>query len=533
MNKNNLKKTIITFLTLCVVGLTDWLSGYELFFSIFYLIPLSWLAYQKNTTLPVLILNFCFAAIIWLLTEVFLITQHYSFNIMLWNGFVRLASFASVPFLIYFLRKRQKTLSDINQHISEFKSEIEAQNNYLQAKNEELLVIKEELEMLAAVAGKTDVAVTIMDKETNIEWVNDGFEKKYHLNPGDLKIQFGNKYAAFIAEESLQTNINQCILTKEPVIFESERNLPGNVKVYFQTTLTPILDAGGNIAKLIAIDSDISKLKAVEKNLMEQNALINNKNQKIRDSLFYAQSIQQIILPPKNKLEAYFKDLLVFFKPKDIVSGDFYWFYEYGHLAFIAVADCTGHGVPGAMMSMIGNTLLNEIVILKKVFSPAGILDELNVRIIQTFSQNQETNSSNYDGMDISLCCIDKKNNTMTISNAGHSVIIIKNDVMKTIESDLFSIGSFYLKQKSTSYAETVFTMDASISVYMFSDGFQDQFGGTNDTKYMQKRFSDLIYSMYQKSFEQQFNTLHTEFSAWKGDGQQTDDVLVIGFKLT
>lgn len=528
-----IKKSLLASLAICLIGALDWFTGTEIFFSLFYLLPLSWLALQKNISWLVLFVNSIFASIVWLIAELFLIQEPISLFILYWNAFIGLASFIFIPFLLFYLQKKQREQSEINNKIKENKEQFELQKKVLNDNNNRLNDLNMELEMLASVASKTDNAVIIMDKNATVEWVNESFKRIYKIDSTEFNKRYENNFFDFVSEEdSTNNSIKQCITTKQTTIFESSRITSDNQKLYYQTTLSPILTANGDVEKLIGIVSDISKLKQAELTLQEQNTIINYKNQQITDSIFYAQNIQTAILPSINKLQNFFKDIFIFFKPRDIVSGDFYWFYEFEGKAFLAVVDCTGHGVPGALMSMIGNSILNDIIIINKIHSPAKILEELNTRVINTFSLNRGQEISNDDGMDISLCCIDKINNTISISSACHTVYIVKNNQLEKFEGDNYLIGSNLIISHNEPFKETLVKIDQPLRMYLSTDGFHDQFGGNDNIKYMQTRFTDFLFSIYKKPFEQQFNSIHTEFTQWKGNYKQIDDILIIGVYL-
>lgn len=266
---------------------------------------------------------------------------------------------------------------------------------------------------------------------------------------------------------------------------------------------------------------------------LEQLAATNTelaaKNQQITDSLVYASTIQETILPHANIFKNYFKDSFVFFKPRDIVSGDFYWInYRKGNV-FIALADCTGHGVAGAFMSMIGYTLLNSIIEEISDASPALILEKLNIKILETMHQHD---SSHDDGMDIAICSYNLKNRILEYSGANQNIAIAQNGELKVYNGDISSIGGTFGKKEEQNFTNYNIEITTEATVYLYSDGFQDQFGGPNNQKYMSEQFLSLLNNISQFPLQQQNDMLNLAFNDWKGTHKHTDDVLVIGLKF-
>jgi len=248
----------------------------------------------------------------------------------------------------------------------------------------------------------------------------------------------------------------------------------------------------------------------------------------IRDSIHYAKRIQDAILPLDEQVTAVLPELFVLLYPRDIVSGDFYWFARRGEKAFVACVDCTGHGVPGALMSMIGNTLLNEIVIEKGVEQPAAILQRLHQRVREALKQN--LNSETRDGMDISLCVVHTDSSEMEYAGANRPVFIVRNGQLIELDPDKYSIGGYQGEEDRTFTSRSI-RLEKEDRVYLFSDGYPDQFGGEKGKKFMIKRFREMILSAWRLPVKEQQALFDRRFLEWKSGYEQTDDVLVIGFK--
>ncbi|MCC6691104.1 MAG: SpoIIE family protein phosphatase, partial [Bacteroidia bacterium] len=247
----------------------------------------------------------------------------------------------------------------------------------------------------------------------------------------------------------------------------------------------------------------------------------------------YARKIQDAILPPLKDIYRAFPESFVLYMPRDIVSGDFYWFYEKNNKKIIAVVDCTGHGVPGAFMSMIGHNLLNQIVIENGVSHADEILNLLHKGVQAALKQGQVGVESK-DGMDVSLCVIDSKTNELQFAGAYRTLYILnelKAGAIQKITGDKFPIGGsqFDAERSFTPYSLKLYKGD---TIYMFTDGFADQFGGDKGKKFMVRRFSGLLEGLWQYSMSEQKKKLDEAFNEWKGKNEQVDDVLVIGIKI-
>ncbi|MGB0521537.1 MAG: tetratricopeptide repeat protein [Flammeovirgaceae bacterium] len=270
----------------------------------------------------------------------------------------------------------------------------------------------------------------------------------------------------------------------------------------------------------------------------------------ITDSVRYAKRIQDSILLPPMQIIQNFEDGFIYFEPRDIVSGDFYWYaktesqpiYEEKHgfegvskifkgiadeKHVIAAVDCTGHGVPGAFMSLIGNDLLNDIVNLQQITQADQILNELSKRVRRTLKQDQ---TSNQDGMDMALCSINYAAKEVEFAGAKNGLIYIQDGELHQIKGDKMSVGGRDLYKGQLFKSHTI-SIEKPTTFYIFSDGFQDQFGGPNNRKFMIKRFRELLFEIHQKPMKEQHELLENTLNEWRGKLKQLDDILVIGFK--
>ncbi len=276
------------------------------------------------------------------------------------------------------------------------------------------------------------------------------------------------------------------------------------------------------------------RLKSKTNALLEkQNQIISEKNKDISDSINYAKKIQDAILPDDTDIQEIFPESFVVSLPKDVVSGDFYWCTQYKNYKLFAVADCTGHGVPGAFMSMIGNTLLNQIVIERHIIKPNLILDELRKEIIKVLKQGEDR--LNKDGMDISIICIDSEKNTLEIACANNPVWIVRKDTngsvsLIEIKPDKQPIG--YISKNQTAFSLHTMQLCTDDVIYQFSDGYADQFGGNQGKKFKYNQLKELLVDIHGTSMILQAEKLKTQFIDWKGQLDQIDDVLLTGIKI-
>lgn len=272
--------------------------------------------------------------------------------------------------------------------------------------------------------------------------------------------------------------------------------------------------------------NDVEKKNEIIK---KQKAVVEIKNKEITDSINYAKRIQDAMLPSKKILNELFKQNFIFYQPKDIISGDFYWTTKKNNKLFIAAADCTGHGVPGALMSMIGISFLRQIINEMNVTDTAEILNKLHLMVLTALNENVNVRNSK-DGMDIALLQIDLKTNKVEFSGAVRPLYLVDRNGLQIIKGDRFSIAG--VKSIDESFSKSTIEAQPETALYMFSDGFADQFGGDGGKKFMIKKLQNYLLEIYNQSFEQQEKLLNKTFNDWKSDYEQVDDILVIGIKI-
>ena len=269
--------------------------------------------------------------------------------------------------------------------------------------------------------------------------------------------------------------------------------------------------------------------KKDNKQLVEQKEIIEQKNKEVTDSINYARRIQQAVLTGEDVWNKISKDNFILFKPKDIVSGDFYWAYVSPNGRCIwAAADCTGHGVPGGFMSMLGNSFLNEIVIENRIHKADEILNRLRDKVIQALEQKGMTEQK--DGMDIALCVWNKVDNTLEFAGANNAACIVRNKELIELKPDKMPIGSYITD--SQKFSLTQYKLQTNDVIYLSSDGYPDQFGGKNGKKFKYRQMEELLTTNSQKPMAEQKEILDNAFTQWKGELEQIDDVLLIGIRV-
>lgn len=258
----------------------------------------------------------------------------------------------------------------------------------------------------------------------------------------------------------------------------------------------------------------------------ESEDKLKEKNREILDSITYAKRIQSAILPQPKLVKEYFKDSFILYRPKDIVAGDFYWFEVIDGLILFAAADCTGHGVPGAMVSVVCNNALNRSVKEFSLKNPAEILDKTREIVIEEFEKSEEDVK---DGMDISLCVLDPEAKKMLWSGAHNPLWILRNKEIIEYKADKQPIGKFAHAKVFTKHE---IDLQQDDEIYIFTDGFQDQFGGERQKKYKISRLRELILALNFATMEEKKSRIDLAFESWKGDLEQVDDICIIGVRI-
>lgn len=270
------------------------------------------------------------------------------------------------------------------------------------------------------------------------------------------------------------------------------------------------------------------EIKQTKENLIKSLIQIKERNRDISESIDYASNIQNAVVNNSEYNLEYLPGHFILNLPKDILSGDFYWFRQVGKNLVIAVMDCTGHGVPGALMSILGITLLNEIVVNDRTVQPDRILESLRSRIIRALGQK---NGINYikDGIEGSVICYNAGINRLQYSGSYNPLILIRNNEIISIKADRIPIGFYEVTGNFTLHEINIEKND---TIYLFSDGIVDQFGGPKTKRFMFKHLKEILLSIHGKPMSMQKEILTEELNRWKGDSVQTDDIMVLGIRF-
>ncbi len=288
----------------------------------------------------------------------------------------------------------------------------------------------------------------------------------------------------------------------------------------------------------ILIRLELRRIARMQKQLREANQAAESaekrmlrlelRDKDMTDSLIYAQRIQDALIPSEDYFRDYFSDSFIFFKPKDIVSGDFYWIGEKGDKIFVVAADCTGHGVPGALMSVIGLEIIDKTINEENIQKPSRILAIMNKGLEKTFSREKNIGTIIRDGMDIGLCVIDRKRKRFEYAGAFFPLYLVRDDMLIEVKGDKYIIG---MNPEGIEYTNHEVDLKDDDIIYIFSDGYVDQFGGRENKKFMYRRFRYLLLKIHSLPFKDQKSILEENITTWMSDNNQIDDIMVIGFK--
>lgn len=398
---------------------------------------------------------------------------------------------------------------------------------------ESLVKIQETEERFRKLAEVTQEGLLFLDEDTHeIKDANSvlakmlGYEMVHELQGNNYLMLIAPEYRHEVEEVSIvgkHTVHETMALRKNGETFPIE--LQGRKVVYNDLTM------------LVLSVRDITQRKKTEKELEEANRIaslvkeLEKKNKDITASIEYAQRIQEAILPNNDMLKGFLQHF-VLYHPKDIVSGDFYWITEKNEHTFVAAVDCTGHGVPGAFMSLIGYSQLNKIIIEQGTSRPEEILTKLDAGVSESLRQ-QEGKSKSRDGMDLGLVALNIYEKKLSFAGAYRPMYLIRGGELQEYKGNPFSIGgNFKSKKKKKEFTQTDIMLQNGDTIYITSDGFADQFGGPENRKYMTKNFKRFLLTIQQFDLERQKELLYQELRQWQGDHRQMDDILVIGLRF-
>ena len=365
---------------------------------------------------------------------------------------------------------------------------------------------------------KSERAYELFELYDSLNIELNGEEIVNNIEANQIKFDVANKEQLLELEKAKANQLSQSLIVKE----EKAKRLGFII-------IAGVIGVIILIIFLIIVYKNFKKKKALSLSLEDQNVLIEQKNKDITDSINYAKKIQNSIMPDINEFGNLFQDSLIYYKPKDIVSGDFYWFQHFNNSIVFAAADCTGHGVPGAMMSVICVGALNHFTKKTDITDPETVLHFIDKEV------NRSTNGGSdeqrmADGMDIALCAYNKDDNTIQFSGANRPLVLIRNNEVIIYKGNKFPIGQDIGIEKV--FTGEKIQLEKNDTVYVFTDGIVDQFGGEKGKKLLFRRLKEFLLTIQPLSFSEQKEKIDFFFNQWKGEEEQVDDVLVIGIKV-
>jgi PAS domain S-box-containing protein len=417
----------------------------------------------------------------------------------------------------------EEEVKERTKEVIEQNKELEVQRQAIEQQAQKLIDINKELERLSLVATKTDNAIMIMDAQANVLWINECFTRLYTYTYDEFIKARGGNLLQTSFNPQIKDALQCCLNTKKSVYYEALNVTGQGKKIWTQTTLTPVVNENGCISHLLTIDSDITLLKDAQQKIEQQTLDITN-------SIRYASHIQSAILPPTATVNDIFTDFFIYYRPRNIVSGDFYWWHRKNNKLVVAVADCTGHGVPGALMSMLGISFLTELIKTEELHSAAQILERLRRRIKTSLKQTGKENETS-DGMDIALCIIDIDENTIQFSGAFNSLVILRNGEITELEGDRMPIGIYHIDNKP--FTNKIIPILPNDRFYMYTDGIADQFGGPRNRKFSSRKVKEVIKTIGLKPMNEQKDIVHGMLNNWmEPNYEQLDDICLMGFRI-
>lgn len=387
-----------------------------------------------------------------------------------------------------------------------------------------------------ALSKETDFKTGIIDAYRNLSSVNE------HLGNFEKALSYNKLYSSskdkILNEESLKqtAELNTRYETdkkeKEILLLSKDQQLKN--KTLKEQRLIRIGLMIGIVLCLILSFLLFNRYRFKKKaNLIleQQKEEIHQKNVLITDSIDYAKTIQEAILPDEEKLHSYFPEHFIVNKPKATVSGDFYWIGKKDHYIVCAVADCTGHGVPGAFMSLLGHNILENVIQRESSIHPAAILTALNKEIVARFSKGDDQQTVKH-GMDIAIISIDLLKKQVQYAGARNPLYLVRENELTEIKADRQSTGIVYHDQREVTYTNHILDLKAQDMLYLFSDGYADQKGGPDKKKFYYAPFKELLCGMSHLPLIDQKQKLEETINSWMGEGEQIDDILVMGIRI-
>jgi len=322
--------------------------------------------------------------------------------------------------------------------------------------------------------------------------------------------------------------LKDCMQYRVSQLMVNEFIYPDGSKGWFELSIQPVPEG------LLILSVDITELKTIQEKLLKEKLSLEYTGQleaykeENQQSLRYAQRLQEAVMQEPDELKESHPESFILFLPKHIVSGDFYWFNNVDKHCLIAAGDCTGHGIPGALLTIMGMNILHAAFGVHKISSPPALLKFMDEDLGRKLS-HKSSGKKIRDGMDITLCEIDREKMSLTVSGNNNPVYLVRDGVLQVIKTDKYSVGTADPAKQFESYQTPLQKGD---TIYLFSDGYIDQFGGPNGKKFGSARFRELLTTIHKENIADQERILRTTLAEWQGKEEQTDDILIIGVKM-
>ena len=374
-----------------------------------------------------------------------------------------------------------------------------------------------------------------LDEKEAFTYISPSLEKLLKFHPGEF---IGQHFSSMVYAEDKELAVNTLMdfMNNVPIacIIELRMQKKSGKFIWVNVEFRRILNKG-KVSGFQGVISDITKAKLADEKIKEANEKIMHQQKSITDSIMYARKIQRAVLPQPDYIEKCFPKYFVLYRPKDIVSGDFYWITRKAATIMIAVADCTGHGVPGAFMSLLGMSFLNDVLrknmksFFESKLKASDMLENLRKTLKKALRQASFKTTETKDGIDMAFCIIDLDTNYLQFAGAYNPLIIIRDKEIIKLKANKNPIGIYIREEPFTNHEMQLKPGDM---LYMFTDGYLDQLGGDKKYKFMIKNFENLLLDIHQKPMDEQKQILKETFAGWKGNYPQVDDILVFGFMI-
>ena len=392
---------------------------------------------------------------------------------------------------------------------------------------------------ISIILKKAELETKIRDFETRVTDLDgeiDTLKRELDLNRLNISKLSQTNTSLLVATFKEVTLKRKLVLELEEVRHENEMNKVNladivNENEAIKINMDELSATNQHLISATWRERDLKKhLKEALDDLQKSKTIVEKQAKKIEESINYSWKIQHAILPKEKLVKEDLPESFILYKPKDVVSGDFPYYLKDGGTIYFACVDCTGHGVPGAMLSIIGYLTLNDILDKHENKSPADVLNELHAKVVKTLQQDVPENDAS-DGMDIGLCKINLAENTLEFAGAHRSLLLIRNGKLKEYKANRLPIGGMQYKRKN-GFDNHVIDIQKGDSIFVFSDGYQDQFGGPRKTKYSSLAIQEFLVAHNHLEMEQIKMSLENEFEHWRGMEKQLDDVLFIGVRF-